>query len=199
MRAVDYVTNGFAGWADFFNSPSFKQIQYDYGSPSGAYGANLQTRRATPAEEIQKDILNAGLPQSFANIAFSLVNRYGPTALRAPYRFVSAYGKSMFDFSRSPAGNAIGAQLDGLGQGQAVPSQLLAIIQQEASKSFKSAFGAVANTVPYNQGIEAFLTAIAKYTLGQFGSGVTVRQLDQLDLRNLNRVLENFLSRYKSF
>ena len=28
MRNVEYITNGFGGWADFFNSPEFKQFQF---------------------------------------------------------------------------------------------------------------------------------------------------------------------------
>jgi hypothetical protein len=198
MRNVEYITNGFGGWADFFTSTAFKQMQYD-SSPSGAYGASLQTKRTSPADEIQKDILNAGYPQSLASIAYSLVNRYGPTALRAPYRFVSAFRTSMFDFSRSPAGNAIFAQLDRLGVDQPIPLQIAGIVKQEAEKSFKSAFSAVGNAQPYNQAVQTFLTQIVNYTISRFGSNLTLRQLDQMDLRNLYHVLENFLSRYKSF
>jgi len=200
MRNVEYITNGFGGWADFFNSPAFKQYQYDSGSPSGAYGASLQNARKvlTPAESIQSDLIGAGYPQLLANTAFSLVNRYGPSALRAPFAFVYDYRQSMFDFSRNPSGILIGRQVDVLGLDQVVPIETTKALQDIARKSFKSALFLAQSARPYNQTVETFLMQIIRYTIAQFDSKITVRQLDQLDLKKLFYIFQNFLSRYKA-
>ena len=200
MRNIEYITNGFGGLADLFNSPAFKQYQYESGSPSGPYGASLQNARKvlTPAESIQSDLIGAGYPQLLANTAFSLVNRYGPSALRAPYAFVYDYRQSMFNFSRNPSGILIGNQVDRLGLDQIVPIEITKALQDIAKQSFKSALFLTQSARPYNQTVETFLMQIIKYTIAQFESNITVRQLDQLDLKKLFYIFQNSLSHYKA-